>query len=825
MNENDMGIERESREELISQIRVLQRRVKELELKLHEISAGKEIFHEEINLYTLINYLPDIIYYIDEEGRFIFISNYVHVLGYSPEELIGKHFSIIIHPDDVLRVSRSHVLPKFKGKTTGVEKSPPLFDERRKFNRIRRGFEIRLLSKAHSSNAHGYVYVDAEVNAAGTYTFQDGKEVFAGTIGVIRDISFKKKSSLEKASISEKKYQNLLEKTKDAIVHIDGEGNLLFANNSFFQLFGISVDEVTNFVQFAKNRLCDESKRDFDDFWEEFSTKGYVSEIANELCWSAANGKIFYTENIISVLQNEDENFECLQFIIRDITSKKVIENSLRESEELFRNLIESMPLMISVLSEPSVMYVNKNFEKVTGYRREEIVGTNFDYYSIFIPEFRDAIKQIHAKAILNEPVKEIECIMQTHDGRYLSVICSPWCIAYRGKRVILDTFVDITERKILEEKTLKAQKLESLSILAGGIAHDFNNILTVIMGNITLSKLNSKDPELFVKNLNAAEEAVNRARELTRQFLAFSRNTAPVKKIMPLEGIIKDAAMFASSGAKVKLDLLISEDLWAAEIDDGQIGQALHTLILRSIQAPPQNGNVIVRASNKVIGEGTLLPLSPGNYVKISIKDNGPGIPPEKLSQIFDPYFSSDQTNNSLGMAIAYSIVTKHGGHIEVESVDGEGTSFNIYLPAIVEVYSQAPKIATTSREGKMRVLLMDDDEAVIEVVTKFLSYLGYECETARNGEEAIEKYLHAFNNYKTFDVVILDLVITGGMSGKETLDALKEIDPKVRAVLATGYLDDPVVLNYHDYGFAELIKKPFRIEELNRVLHRARS
>ncbi|MCX7678599.1 MAG: PAS domain S-box protein [Spirochaetes bacterium] len=818
-------MERESREELISQIRALQKRVKELEQKLQDAIEGKEVARDEWNFYSLVNYLPDIIYYIDEDGRFKFVSDYVRVLGYLPEELIGKHFSTIIHPDDVPQVSRSHVLPKFKGKITGVERSPSLFDERRRYGRIRRGADIRLLSKAHSADAHGYVYVDAEVNAAGTYAVQNGKEVFTGTIGVIRDITFKKKLTQKKVSISEQRYQTLLEKTKDAIVHVDGEGNVLFANSAFFELFGTSVDEATNFVQFAKNNLCEKSQRDFEEFWEGFSTSKVLSESANELSWRVGNGEIRHTENIASILQNSDENFECLQLIIRDITHKKIVENALRESEELFRNLIESMPLMISVVSDQKVMYVNKNFEKTLGYHRNELVGTNFDYYTIFVPDFREMVQKTHARVALNESAKEFECIVHARDGRCLTVVCFPRCIAFRGKNVILDTFIDITERKALEERTLKSQKLESLSILAGGIAHDFNNILTVIMGNITLSRINPSDPEVIVQNLTAAEEAVNRARELTRQFLAFSRNTAPVKKLMPLDGIIKDATMFASSGSSIKVDLLISDDLWYAEIDDGQIGQALHTLIMRGIQVSPPNGTVVVRASNKVIGEGTVLPISPGNYVKILVKDFGMVISPENLSRVFDPYFTTGEASTSLGLAIAYSIITKHGGHIEVESSVDSGTTFTVYLPAVHDAHRASFEVVHAVRETKPRVLLMDDDEAVIEIVTKFLSYLGYEFETARDGQEAITKFVQGRDELKPFDVVILDLAVTGGMGGRETLAVLKKIDPQVRAVLATGYLNDPVVLNYQDYGFADLIKKPFRLEELNRILHRVLS
>lgn len=777
-----------------------------------------------VDFSEILKYLPDIVYQIDEEGRFTFISDYVHVLGYSPSELIGKHFSVIIHPDDVRRVSRSHVLPHYQGKVTGSEQSPSLFDERRRFSRIRRGAEIRLLGKVASGEAHGYVYIDAEVNAAGAYAIEEGEEVFCGTIGVIRDITFKQRSAEKRASLTEERYQDLLAKTNDAIVHVDRAGNVLFANSAFFSLFDTDIAETSNFTKFARTHLDGESTKYFQSFWDSYSSSGIVLEI-DELCWKVHGNGDLHTEIIASVLRDQEESFECLQLILRDITSKKIVEKALRESEELFRNLAEQSPLMIAMVADSKLVYVNKTLEKTIGCGRLELLDASHNYYDLFTPECRDEIEKLHEKILRNETVKEIECGMLSRDGRRLDVIFSPGLIRYQGKTVLLDTILDITERKVLEEKTRKSQKLESLSVLAGGIAHDFNNILTVIMGNITLCRINPHDPDLVVKNLSAAEEAVSRARELTRQFLAFSRNTAPLKKIMPLDGIIRDSVMFSSSGSHVRVDLSISEDLWPAEVDDGQIGQVFNNIIINAIQAMPQGGTLTVRASNKILSEGDLLPLVAGNYVKITVKDTGMGIPPENLSKIFDPYFSSKEMDSGLGLAIAYSIVAKHGGHIDVESVPQKGSVFSVYLPALPDAQGVSMEVTQAPREGKMRILLMDDDEGVIAVVTQFLSYLGYEYETARDGNEAIERYSRAQKETNPFHAVILDLTVTGGPGGKEAVAALKKIDPSVHAILATGYLDDPVVLNYHEYGFIDLIKKPFKIEELSRILHRVLS
>ncbi len=430
-----------------------------------------------------------------------------------------------------------------------------------------------------------------------------------------------------------------------------------------------------------------------------------------------------------------------------------------------------------------------------------------------------DAAYRSHSRG---EDIQPYEYVLITRDGKRIDAINSTKLIKYRGEDALLGVVTDITDRKISEDNIRKAQKLESLGILAGGIAHDFNNILTVVMGNITLSMLNPSNTELIVGNLKAAEEAVGRAKDLTRQFLTLSKTSLPVKKTMYIGEFLKNAISFAISGSAVKKEFQVSDDLHPVEIDENQMGQVMNNLVINAVQAMPGGGTLRLRASNAMISNPGYLPLEPGNYVKISLVDTGQGIPEEHISRIFDPYFSTREMGSGLGLAISYSIISKHGGFIDVKSKVGEGSEFIVYLPVSSETVRQEASAFETVVAGRGRILVMDDDEGVQAIAEKFLTYLGYDFEIARDGEEALEKYRSALGGDKPYSAVILDLTVPGGMSGKETVVKILEMDPEVKAVLSSGYVNDPVVINYHDHGFRDVITKPYRIDELSRVLHR---
>jgi CheY-like chemotaxis protein len=362
---------------------------------------------------------------------------------------------------------------------------------------------------------------------------------------------------------------------------------------------------------------------------------------------------------------------------------------------------------------------------------------------------------------------------------------------------------------------------MEAVGTLAGGIAHDFNNILTAILGNIGLAVLDDKIGPRVQDRLAQAEEACLRAQALSQQLLTFAKGGAPVKKLFSVAELLTESTAFACVGSRVWCETDFPENLWSLEGDPGQIGQVFQNLTINAVQSMPTGGTIKVWAENLTLGTDSGLPLSAGRYIKISVRDQGMGIPAEHLPRIFDPYFTTKQKGTGLGLASAYAIINKHHGHIAVESKPGVGTTFNIYLPAVERQVTPQPEEDRELLVGKGNILVMDDEEMVREVLGRILARLGYEPGFARDGGEAIEMFVQAQGSEQEFAAVILDLTVPGGMGGKEAMARLLEVDPRVKAVVSSGYSDDPVMADFQKYGFSGVIAKPYRISELGKILH----
>jgi signal transduction histidine kinase/DNA-binding response OmpR family regulator len=378
----------------------------------------------------------------------------------------------------------------------------------------------------------------------------------------------------------------------------------------------------------------------------------------------------------------------------------------------------------------------------------------------------------------------------------------------------------EMAERKRAEEELLKAQKLESLGILAGGIAHDFNNILTSILSNISLARMYADPQNSNYKKLVAAEKASLRARDLTQQLLAFSKSGMPVKKIASIVELLRDSADFALMGSNVKLDYSIPPDLWSVDVDEAQISQVISNLIINADQAMPEGGTVLISVGNEDVREGEVPPLKAGKYVRLSIRDEGIGIPDKHLTRIFDPYFTTKKGGSGLGLASTYSIIRNHEGHISVESELGTGTTFSIYLPASMQLARKTAESTEEVIHGRGDILVMDDDPDIRESVGEVLKFLGYSAHFAEDGEEAVKLYSNATEEDGSFDAVIMDLTIPGGMGGIEALSRLRRINPSVKVVVSSGYSNDPIMSDYRRYGFNGVINKPYRVEDLSKVL-----
>ncbi len=381
-------------------------------------------------------------------------------------------------------------------------------------------------------------------------------------------------------------------------------------------------------------------------------------------------------------------------------------------------------------------------------------------------------------------------------------------------------------DRDRMEMELIRGQKLESLGVMVGGIAHDFNNILTAISGSISLAKMYLKPEDKAFQKLEQADKAFLQAKELTHQFLTFSKKgNAPMKKALELAGMIKDACEFALAGSKVQCETVIPEDLMQVHADRGQINQVINNLLINAKQAMPDGGTVRVKAENVVLRDDNGLHLKAGKYVKISVQDQGVGILEKNLLKIFDPYFTTKAEGNGLGLPTAYSIVKKHGGTITVDSTPNRGSVFSVFLPASEQtVHREVPRDKKTIG-GKERILIMDDEENLRVLVGEMLESIGYKVSLAKDGEEAIESIRFASKSDNPFDAVILDLTVPGGIGGKDVIKELRKISPESKAIVSSGYTNDPVMLNFREYGFNEVIAKPYQIGDLSEVLHKALS
>ncbi|MBM4272214.1 MAG: response regulator, partial [Deltaproteobacteria bacterium] len=388
-----------------------------------------------------------------------------------------------------------------------------------------------------------------------------------------------------------------------------------------------------------------------------------------------------------------------------------------------------------------------------------------------------------------------------------------------------IETLEDVTDRKKAEEELIKVRKLESLGVFASGIAHDFSLLLSAMLRNIFSAKLTLTEGDKVLEDeLAMAEKVGLQAKELAYRLVTFAKGGEPTRRVGSISQLLRDTADLSFEGTNVTCKFLLPDDLWSVEVDDVQMRQVVDNLLINAQEAMPAGGKVIIRAENVGITAGSGLPLKEGRYVKWSVKDHGRGIPKDNLPRIFDPYFTTKTSGISkgvgLGLAICYSIVTKHDGFIAVDSEPEMGTTFTVYLPASSESVMKDEAEKTGLREGK--ILVMDDAESVRNATGIVLNYLGYEVEYAKDGVEAIDLYKNAKARERPFSAVILDLHVPGGMGAKETIKELLTMDPSVKAIISCGYADDPVVSEFGKYGFSGMVNIPYDMDTMKETLSR---
>lgn len=521
------------------------------------------------------------------------------------------------------------------------------------------------------------------------------------------------------------------------------------------------------------------------------------------------------------ITENEGEILALYASSFGHLYSQKKMEESLEEEKERLTVTLRSIVDGVIVTDMAGkVFLINKVAENLTGWLLEEAVGKNIkDIFYVVDENTNKEIENIVDLSIEKGDVVSFDTnILISKHGIKTSITNSAVPIRDRESKIegVIIVFQDNTEKKKLEEEIRKTHKLESLGIFAGGIAHDFNNLLTTILGNIGLAKLYSAPQERVYRVLAEAEKGSLQARDLTQQLLTFSKGGAPVKKKSSMKDLVKDTIEFTLHGSKVKFEIVIPDDLWAVEIDEGQISQVINNLVINAQQAMPQGGKIIVKLENIIITADKGLSFKGNYYVKISVADQGVGIPEKNLHKIFDPYFSTKEGGSGLGLAITYSIISKHDGYIDVVSKVNEGTTFSIFLPATGEQIEQKETNVREQPKAHGRILLMDDEKIIQQVSGDILNYLGYDTEFADDGSEALRKYVEFKESGNPFDAVIMDLTIPGGMGGKEAVQRLLGLDPEAKVIVSSGYSNDPVMADHKKYGFKGVVAKPYKISDL---------
>ncbi len=635
---------------------------------------------------------------------------------------------------------------------------------------------------------------------------------------------------VSKLSAAEIRIRSMIQSILDGMITVDANGTIRSMNPAAEKMFGCMTNEMvgqkfTKLVPKAYAR--DPNAPPVPVAWQELAQRTGTTTLAVGRTRINANFPIE-----ISLSEMVIDGARLYVAMIRDVTDQKRFERELAAEKESLAVTLRSIgDGVITTDVQGRVTMINHAAETLTGWDSSDAIGQPLK--SVFkVAIDVDAQAKAHrgvlrsdGHSLVMSSSDNAKLISRDGSERLIEQVASPIRDNKNQVQGVVLVFRDITEREHHASERRKAESLEQLGLLAGGIAHDFNNLLTAIIGNISLASiLLPKESEMSVR-LEDAKNASMRARDLAQQLLTFARGGAPIKKTASIGKLIQDTVSFSLRGSQSRSEFHVSNDLWPAEIDAGQISQVIANLVVNADQAMPNGGTIRITCENfrhSVSNGDTVSELAPGDYVKITITDTGVGIPEQYLKRIFDPYFTTKPKGNGLGLATTYSIIKHHKGLVTVESEPNQGSVFTLYLPAVarVVVAEELPRKNLAEITGSGRILVVDDEEAIRELIDFTLTHLGYEVATAENALAGVELYREGLEAGKRFDAVILDLTLPGGMGGREALKRLLEIDPTVNAIVSSGYATDATMSRYQDYGFRGMIAKPYEAAELGRVV-----
>jgi PAS domain S-box-containing protein len=625
--------------------------------------------------------------------------------------------------------------------------------------------------------------------------------------------------------------RSIIENILDGMITVDEEGVICSMNSAAEKMFGCINNELVGhkFTKLVPKTYPQEpDAQPITCAWEDLARKTGSTTMAVGRTRTHAT---FPVE--ISLSEMIADGKKLYVAMIRDVTERRRFEQEIAADKESLAVTLSSIgDGVITTDVQGKVIMINNAGEKLTGWSSKEAIGQPLKtIFNVAI----DLAAQSRAQrsGYRNEAQSLLVSLpenstLKSRDGseHVIEQVASPIRDSKNEVAGVVLVFRDITERQRNEAERRKAETLEQLGLLAGGIAHDFNNLLTAIIGNISLASLLLPPNNEMATRLNDAKNASMRARDLAQQLLTFARGGAPIKKTASIGKLIQDTVSFSLRGTHSRSEFVFGPDLWPAEIDPGQISQVIGNLVVNADQAMPNGGTLKVACENFTYDAESseyIADLNPGDYIRIAIRDQGTGIPPDCLKRIFDPYFTTKPKGTGLGLATTYSIIKNHNGLIQVDSQVHFGATFTIYLPALRdhELPAEPPRQFNEVITGTGRVLIVDDEEAIRALVEFTLTNLGYEVFQAESALEGVNLYREKLEAGERFDAVILDLTLPGGMGGKEALKKLIEIDPTVNAIVSSGYAMDATMSRYRDFGFRGVIAKPYEAAELGKIVH----
>jgi len=504
---------------------------------------------------------------------------------------------------------------------------------------------------------------------------------------------------------------------------------------------------------------------------------------------------------------------------------------SQSEQYRLFETLLSKVTDAFAFIATDGTIYeCNSAFSQLTGLNKEDVLGSNW----MDVIQLHDMLEGPQVEELA--PLNSLMDVVRWNEPKDLDL-----CLTGKQSLSVEVTIGQISSRAgssqdwvmILKDKSTKEQlesqmqrldSLESLSLLTGGVAHDFNNLLTVVLGNVSMARLELQESGPLAEQLLLAEKAAMQAKELTDQLLRLAKGGSSAADAVTIDEIVEEGAQFILRGTNVTYSVEKDEKLWPAHVNRGQMSQVVNNLVINARQAMPRGGVLRVSLENKTLKSEAVEGLKAGDYICIEFSDKGMGISAEDITHIFEPYYTTKQDGSGLGLASSLSIIKKYGGIISADSELGKGTTFIIYLPRSEQekpIHTLDSVSNNTIQKGSGRILIMDDMEAMKLVAGEILEALGYATVLTSNGEEAIESYKRAKESGDPFDAVVFDLTVPGGMGGEEACKLLRAYDPNLVAIATSGYTNSDVMSDYQGAGFNAVIPKPYRIKEMSRALY----